>query len=75
MGIIKIIIIFAIWMVIAFLLACAINLAIWGAFTTFSQVQKNFWVVMFTSEWSTMSFIAAGIFSAVIMYYFYDEVL
>jgi len=69
----KFLIIFVVWLVITFLLACVINLMIWGAYTNFSKVQLDFWVVMFTSEWSAMLFIGAGILSAVAMIYIYSE--
>lgn len=63
----------AIWLVITFLLACVINLMIWGAVTNFLKVQLDFWVVLFTSEWSAILFFGAGILSAIAIIYIYIE--
>ncbi|MFW9867222.1 MAG: hypothetical protein ACFFEN_14085 [Candidatus Thorarchaeota archaeon] len=59
-------IIFAIWMVVTFLLALVINLAFWGAFT--SHYGKTYWETLFSD--GLWSLLVGGIGAIIIMVLF-----
>ncbi len=54
----------AIWAVITFLLALAINLPLWGAYT--SQLGKNYWETLFSD--GLWTFLVGGIGAILILY-------
>jgi len=61
-------IIFAVWIVITFLLALVVNLAFWGALT--SHTGKTFWETLFSN--GLWSFLVGGIGAIIIMVLFYE---
>lgn len=63
-----VIIIFAIWMVLTFLLALVVNLVFWGALT--SHYGNGFWETLFSD--GLWSFLVGGIGAIIIMVLFYE---
>lgn len=57
--------IIAIWVIFAFLLSLAINLAFWGVITTSTGLQKGYWEFLFVE--GLWTFLVGGIGAAVIM--------
>jgi len=57
--------IIAIWAILAFLLALAINLAFWGVITTSTGLQKGYWEFLFAE--GLWTFLVGGIGAAAIM--------
>lgn len=62
------IIVGAIWVVITFLLALAINLAYWGA--VISHLGKNYWETLFSD--GLWTFLVGGFGAIVIIYLFFE---
>ena len=71
-GLIKGLIVFAIWAVITFLLALAINLAFWGVMTINKILNIGYWQCLFTQ--GLWTFLVGGFGAIIIMVYFYAEV-
>lgn len=69
----KVLLALAIWAGITFGVACLINLIIWGAVENYGEIHLNFWALLFTSEWSAILFIGAGLLAAVGMVALYFE--
>jgi len=57
--------IIAIWAIVTFLLALAINLAFWGVITSSTGLQKGYWEFLFTE--GLWTFLVGGIGATVIM--------
>ncbi len=70
---IKVLLVITVWAGVTFGIACLINLIIWGAVENYGEIHLNFWALLFTSEWSAILFIGAGILTAIGMAALYYE--
>jgi len=69
----KFLVYFAIWAVLAFVLALVINLPFWGLITSSTALEMNYWQFLFSQVLWT--FLVGGIGAAIVMLLFYEGVV
>ena len=72
-GFMKFLVFFAIWAVLAIVLALVINLAFWGVITTSTALEMNYWQFLFSQ--GLWTFLVGGIGAIIVMVLFYEGVV